>query len=188
MTQLFDKINKLLIKMRDDFHIIDFESSIENVFKDSGFEVRTEGTLDIPYFNGKDICRVLGFKDNIKNTLKNVPDYYKKSLKVMNQNEGKSIYLTEGGMYYLIFQSQTQKAKDFVIFLNTILLPSILKREQQVLLDELEIKDKIDKILDYVKDIKNQKYQIEKKLEKLKKKKEKLEMKYEKLKNQIILY
>ena len=110
MDQLINKTQQLSIKNQDDLSI-DFHSYLNDIFKDSGFEVRTEGDINNPYFNGKDICRVFNFKDtkkNIENTLKNVPEYYKKLLNDIIKNrlgseslpnpdyhEGKSTYLIE---------------------------------------------------------------------------------------------
>ena len=102
MDQLINKTKQLSI---------DSHSYLNDIFKDSKFDVRTEGNINNSYFNGKDICSVINFKDtkkNIENTLKSVPDYYKKSLNDIIKNElpsnslgnpdyheGKSSYLIE---------------------------------------------------------------------------------------------
>ena len=64
-------MDELIIKTKQ--LSIDSHSYLNDIFKDSGFEVRTEGDINNPYFNGKDLCRVLGFKhgkEKIKTALK----------------------------------------------------------------------------------------------------------------------
>ena len=81
-------MDQLIIKTKQ--LSIDSHSYLNNIFQDSGFEVRTERDINNPYFNRKDIYSVLNFKNtknNIENTLKSVPDYYKKSLNDMIKNE-----------------------------------------------------------------------------------------------------
>ena len=89
MDQLIIKTKQLSIKNQDNLSI-DFHSYLNDIFQDSGFDVRTEGGINNPYFNGKDLCRVLDFKntkENIKIILQRVPDVYKKSLKYINENK-----------------------------------------------------------------------------------------------------
>lgn len=164
MDKLISSTKQLSILDHDNL-CVDFNVYLNKIFEENGFNVRTEGDIDTPYFNGKDLCRALEFKDskeNIKTALQNVPEDCKKNLKdIINNriedksdlkyNESKEIYLTEGGMYYLIFHSKSKQAKEFEKFVRTIVLPNIRKFGQQVLLDEINeqknaIKKKDDKI------------------------------------------
>lgn len=126
----------------------DFNLHLNKIFKDNKFEVKTKTILDTPYFHEKDLCRILEFKksdikilENIPKYYKNIPKYDKKSLNNINENTKDEIYLNEGGMYYLIFHSESEKAKEFELFVNEKLFPKIRKFYQDILFERIKAKD-----------------------------------------------
>ena len=85
--------------------------------------VKLSGTFDDPYFCGRDVCDVLGYKDIKQALQKHVKPKFKKELfnlyheKVdakstttylgsfnhnISYNEGKAVYISEPGLYSLI--------------------------------------------------------------------------------------
>lgn len=85
-------------------HYIEFE--LEN----RPYHIRVIGSLDDPYFCGKDVCCVLGCKD-MKKVLKQVNPRDKKSLKELKENtsyhEGKAVYVNKHGLVYLLQKGKT---------------------------------------------------------------------------------
>lgn len=130
-------------------------------------KVKIVGTIDNPYFCGKDVCCILGYVST-KNALQNhVKSKYKKDLKTLNDevgiiamstflgssnlqnlsyNEGKAVYINEQGLYSLIMHSKTKFAEGFQDLVYEQILPSIRKHGSYTLEQEfqakLDIKDK----------------------------------------------
>ena len=111
--------------------------------------VRLAGTIEEPYFCGKDICDVLGYKDSKQALQNNVQSKYKKELSYFNgsndpnelgvestpnslgsfepltYHDGKVIYVNEPGLYALIMNSKTPFATSFQELVLETILPSI---------------------------------------------------------------
>ncbi|CCV02424.1 anti-repressor Ant [Armadillidium vulgare iridescent virus] len=141
-------------------------------------QVKLAGTVDTPYFCGKDICEVLGYK-NLKDALqKHVDDEDKTPLQNLqggmsrsshliigqsydnlSYNDGRAVYISEGGLYSLIISSQAPFAKDFRRLVCNVILPSIRKYgsysiEEQLssVMKQLALKDKSEEELRIAKD------------------------------------
>ena len=111
-------------------------------------QIRLSGTIDDPYFCGKDVCIVLGYKDIKQALQKHVKIKHKKELKglilpnevdvnststslgsrePLTFNEGKTIYINEPGLYSLIMNSNATFAEVFQDLVYETILPSIRK-------------------------------------------------------------
>ena len=92
---------------------------------------------DTIYFRGKDVSTVLGYSDPDQTLRKNVDIEYKSKLADLvirpvcetglTYNEKQTIYITEPGMYQLIFKSKKAEAKLFTKWVVEEVLPSIRK-------------------------------------------------------------
>ena len=113
--------------------------------------VRLAGTIEEPYFCGKDICDVLGYTNSKQALQIHVPSKYKKNLSYFNGSndpkdaglrikpaslgsfepltfrEGMAIYVNEPGLYALIMNSKTPFATSFQELVLETILPSIRK-------------------------------------------------------------
>jgi len=154
--------------------------------------IKLAGTIDDPYFCGKDVCVVLGYKD-LKDALqRHVDEDDKKSLKELNielgaaappnsmlgkyhenlsYHDGRVVYVSEAGLYNLIMSSQAPFAKEFRKLVCKVILPSIRKYgsyhiEQQLAIKDEQLNDSMEQL-----SIKN------KELEQANKAKEKAELK-----------
>ena len=113
-------------------------------------QIRLSGTIEDPYFCGKDVCNILGYIDYKQALLLNVDDDDKKNLKNLRSLEpnelgvsdtpnslgssepltyhtGKAVYINEPGLYSLILASQVPFAKEFKKLVCKTILPSIRK-------------------------------------------------------------
>ena len=77
-------------------------------YNEKGF-IRVHGTKDEPWFNGKDIASILGYKDQKQAIRKNVDDDDKNILKNLgglgdtpNISSHNSVWINESGLYSLI--------------------------------------------------------------------------------------
>lgn len=132
-------------------------------------QIKLAGTVDDPYFCGKDVCGVLGYM-NIKQAITDrVKTKHKKDLQTffkedspalatslgsrnpqkLTYNEGKAVYINEPGLYSLIMHSKAPFAEAFQELVYEVILPSIRKFgsyqiEQQLTesIDKLALKDK----------------------------------------------
>ena len=132
--------------------LIDLEHCRESMtisLNDVDHTVRLAGTIEEPYFCGKDICDVLRYKDSKKALQNNVQSKYKKELSYFNGSndpkdagesfspaslgsfepltfrEGMAIYVNEPGLYALIMNSKTPFATTFQELVLETVLPSI---------------------------------------------------------------
>lgn len=106
-------------------------------------QIKLSGTIEDPYFCGRDVCQVLGYKDSKDALWRYVDSEDKNELKVvgaapttclgsldhknLTYNQGKAIYINESGLYSLILSSQAPFAKEFKRLVCKIILPSIRK-------------------------------------------------------------
>ena len=89
------------------------------LFKFGDYKVDVKGTCDEPYFNGKEICKILEYSNFTKALQMHVDSEDKKPLSevspisFLTYNEGKAVYISEPGLYSLILKSKMQAAKQF---------------------------------------------------------------------------
>jgi prophage antirepressor-like protein len=122
------------------------------------YQIKLAGTINDPYFCGKDVCEVLGYS-NIQKVLNDYVDsIYKKDLKTLitvnplqgwtflgsnniSYNEDKVIYINEPGLYSLVIHSKTPFAKFFQKLIYEVILPSFRKHRSYYIKQQLAIKD-----------------------------------------------
>lgn len=115
-------------------------------FNFKGNEVRTVTIDDQPYFVGKDVATVLGYKNTKDALSKHVDDEDKQILRSQNTtlenipNRGLQI-INESGLYSLIIGSKLPDAKKFKRWVTSEVLPAIRKHGAYM------TPDKIDEIL-----------------------------------------
>lgn len=101
-------------------------------FNFKGNEVRTVTIDDQPYFVGKDVATVLGYKNTKDALSKHVDDEDKQILRSQNTtlenipNRGLQI-INESGLYSLIIGSKLPDAKKFKRWVTSEVLPTIRK-------------------------------------------------------------
>ena len=115
--------------------IVEFKNEALNV------TINTIKVGDTIYFKGKDVATVLGYSDPDKAIRTHVDTDYKcllsdlvlevappaKSAGGLTFSEKQTIYITEPGMYQLIFKSKKAEAKLFTKWVVEEVLPSIRK-------------------------------------------------------------
>lgn len=107
--------------------------------------VRLVGTYRIPWFNGLDVCAVLGYSNSKDALIKHVPSRNKKSLSLLRSeldstapnflgathlqdlsfNRGKVVYINESGFFRLINRSKTKFADAFQDLVCDYILPTL---------------------------------------------------------------
>ena len=109
------------------------------LFNFKGQQVRTVTINDEPYFVGKDVAMILGYKDLSRALNQHVEKENRKSLSLKASGdlypslwEGKNdfsnkIVINEAGVYDLIFDSQLPKAHEFKHWVTSEVLPAIRK-------------------------------------------------------------
>ncbi|MCT7706823.1 MAG: Bro-N domain-containing protein, partial [Lactobacillus iners] len=96
------------------------------IFDDN--QVRTLNIDGKPYFVGKDVADILGYKDTI-NALKRHVDEEDKGVREIGTPGGKQdlIVINESGLYSLILSSKMPNAKKFKRWVTSEVLPTIRK-------------------------------------------------------------
>ena len=101
------------------------------IFKNENFgEVRTVLIDDIPYFVGKDVAEILGYKNTRDALLKRVDEEDKRDGVAIYDSIGreqKPVLINESGLYSLILSSKLQSAKKFKRWVTGEVLPQIRK-------------------------------------------------------------
>jgi prophage antirepressor-like protein len=128
---------------------------INKIFTFTNKSIKIYGSSENPYFCGKDICNILMYtnsaeairehvdKEN-KKPLREILDIFKQSNYLsLKGNEGATIYLSESGLYELIFSSKMEAAKKFKKWVFEEVLPSIRKIGQEKYLNQLKEKETI---------------------------------------------
>ena len=92
---------------------------------------------DVIYFKAREVASILGYTNEMKAVRDHVDDDYKMRLDdikgmnemdpSLNHNDKISIYITEPGLYQLIFKSHLPIAKDFTKWVVNEVLPNIRK-------------------------------------------------------------
>ena len=106
------------------------------VFCDTYFSVRTCVSAGVPYFCAKDVSEALGYANPRQAVIHNVFEEDRLTLKNIREStgvtpskneQGQSVYITEAGVYALIFGSQKEEAKAFKKFVCQTILPRLRK-------------------------------------------------------------
>lgn len=120
--------------------------STPQIFNFEKHEVRTVLVDDEPYFVGKDVAKILGFKDS-NNALKQHVDAEDKVIGCQNTTPsftdrlGRAQYPTiinESGVYALIFGSTLPSAKKFKRWVTSEVLPAIRKHGGYLTQEKIE--------------------------------------------------
>lgn len=88
-----------------------------------------------PYFKGKDIATILGYKNTKVALIKHVDEEDKKTMKNLKGSQivtpikidSQTIFINESGLYSLILRSKLPSAKQFKRWVTSEVLPSIRK-------------------------------------------------------------
>ena len=98
------------------------------VFNFEENNVRTLTIEDEPYFVGKDVAKVLGYKDTSDALKRHVDTEDKLSRGITDSGQMRKTYIiNESGLYALIFGSQLESAKRFKKWVTSEVLPQIRK-------------------------------------------------------------
>ena len=99
------------------------------LFNFKSHEVRTLLINDEPYFVGKDVTEILGYKNPRDAIQKHVDDEDKNSVAIRDGNKGNpnQTVINESGVYALIFGSKLPSAKKFKHWVTSEVLPQIRK-------------------------------------------------------------
>lgn len=97
------------------------------VFENEKFgEIRTLIVNDEPYFVGKDVASILGYKDTNQAIRNHVDECDKLSRDFNGSGQNRQMYvINESGLYSLIFLSKLPQAKEFKRWVTHDVLPSI---------------------------------------------------------------
>ena len=104
-------------------------------FQNSSFKVQCVCVSGEPWFRGKDVATILGYADTKKAIANNVDTDYKKKLEELrgeresplDANAKNTIFISEPGLYSLIFKSLKPEAKVFTNWVCSDVLPKIRK-------------------------------------------------------------
>lgn len=119
------------------------------VFEFGGRKIRTAGTSEAPLFCAADVCAVLGI-ENVGNALVRLREAEKTNIRTMDVSKklGKSgnlvpgargsVYVTEPGLYKLIFSSRKAEAERFQDWVTGEVLPSIRRTGAYSLVEQQE--------------------------------------------------
>lgn len=109
------------------------------VFDFDGQQVRTVTINDEPYFVGKDVAEILGYKRTADAIRSNVPDKFK-GVGILPTPGGKqkATVISEAGLYKLVFKSHAKNAERFTDWVASEVLPSIRKHGAYLTPDKIE--------------------------------------------------
>jgi len=99
------------------------------IFKNEAFgEIRTVEIGGEPWFVGKDVAEVLGYKDTADSIKKHVDDEDKLTRRFTDSGQSREMYIiNESGLYSLILSSKLPNAKAFKRWVTSEVLPAIRK-------------------------------------------------------------
>ena len=104
-------------------------------FENSSFKVQCVCVSGEPWFKGKEVATILGYKNTMQAIRVNVDDDDKKKMEELGKlsdssldaNAKRSMYINESGLYSLILRSEKPEAKTFKKWVTSEVLPSIRK-------------------------------------------------------------
>lgn len=99
------------------------------IFNFKGNEVRTLTIDGEPYFVGKEVAEILGYKDTDGAIRKHVDEDDKLTRQFSGSGQMRNMtIINESGLYSLILSSKLEKAKEFKHWVTAEVLPAIRKR------------------------------------------------------------
>ena len=119
------------------------------LFNFKGNQVRTVTINDEPYFVGKDVAEILGYKDLNRAINQHVDSDDRKALSRKNSGDSyaalwslndwtNKVVITESGVYSLIFSSELPQAKEFKHWVTSDVLPTIRKHGAYMTNEKIE--------------------------------------------------
>lgn len=111
------------------------------LFNFNGQQVRTVTINDEPYFVGKDVATILGYKKPENAIANHVDDEDKTTTLIQGTGsnyKSKSVIINESGLYSLIISSKLPTAKEFKHWVTSEVLPSIRKHGAYLTPDKIE--------------------------------------------------
>ena len=112
------------------------------IFKNECFgEVRTMVINDEPWFVGKDVASVLGYKSPSVAICENVDSEDKTTFVISESGskyKSKTTFINESGLYSLILSSKLPQAKEFKRWVTNEVLPQIRKTGGYIPLNDCE--------------------------------------------------
>lgn len=99
------------------------------IFESSEFgKIRTVEKDGEPYFVGKDVVNILGYRNGSRDINRHVDEYDRQKMMVFDGNQNKeTIIINESGLYALIFGSKLESARRFKRWVTSEVLPAIRK-------------------------------------------------------------
>lgn len=109
------------------------------IFKNKEFgSVRTAIIDGQPFFVGKDVAKILGYKDTSDALKRHIDDEDKLTRCFTDSGQNRKMYIiNESGLYSLIFSSKMQNAREFKHWVTSEVLPSIRKTGGYIVNDEM---------------------------------------------------
>ena len=110
------------------------------IFKDERFgEVRTMVINGEPWFVGKDVATILGYKDSINALKSHVDSEDKLGWQITTSGQRREVtFINESGLYSLILSSKLPQAKEFKRWVTNEVLPQIRKTGGYIPLNDCE--------------------------------------------------
>ena len=140
------------------------------IFENPTFgKVRTTELNGEPYFVGKDVAEILGYKETAK-AIRTKVDHDDKGVSVLDTPGGKQeiIVINESGVYALVFGSKLPKAKEFKRWVTSEILPSIRRHgaymTDDILAKTIENPDFLINLLTEMKEEKQRRITAEEKI------------------------
>lgn len=124
-----------------------------------------------PYFVGKDVAEILGYKETAK-AIRTKVDHDDKGVSVLDTPGGKQeiIVINESGVYSLVFSSKLPRAKEFKHWVTSEILPSIRRHgaymTDDILAKTIENPDFLINLLTEMKEEKQRRIVAEEKIRK----------------------
>ena len=144
-----------------DSKILEPPKDSTNIFSSELKGVRTFTLDGKPWFVGRDVAKILGYKDTV-NALKDHVDPEDKRILKAGQNDTHSFTLNrdltiinESGLYSLIFESKLPAAEKFKHWITSEVLPSIHKTGQYQapqVNPYMMIEDSVERVIRWVED------------------------------------
>lgn len=109
------------------------------VFDFEGSNVRTVNIDGNPYFVGKDVATILGYKNTKDALLKHVDDEDKLGSQIATSGQSREMkVINESGLYSLILSSKLPSAKKFKRWVTSEVLPAIRKHGAYMTNEKIE--------------------------------------------------
>ena len=132
-------------------------------------KVRTTEINGEPYFVGKDVAEILGYKETAK-AIRTKVDHDDKGVSVLDTPGGKQeiTVINESGVYSLVFSSKLPRAKEFKHWVTSEILPSIRRHgaymTDDILAKTIENPDFLINLLTEMKEEKQRRITAEEKI------------------------